>query len=133
MINLAEFFTKGLKNSLQLKNNGAISHNGPWINLYTNTLMDRWHVNDFSSAEYTISADLNNENKEIVKVLITATADDAHLVEYARNSTNIDIIDIEALVNNSYVDVIISPKITKTEGAKVIFTANYFQNQNPQI
>jgi len=132
MISLTEFFTKGLKNTIQLKANGGISHNGPWINLYENTLIDRWHINDFSSVEYTISADLNNQNKEIIKILVTATADDAHLVEYARNSTEIDIVDVEALVNNSYVDIVANPKIVKATGAKVIFTAQYFQNQNPQ-
>lgn len=132
MINFTNFFTNGLKNTLLLKNNSGISHNGPWINLQTNTLLDRWYVNDFSSAEYTISADLNNENKEILKILITATINDAHLIEYARNSTGIDIVEIEVLVNNSYVNLIANPKILKSTGAKIIFTANYFQNQNPQ-
>lgn len=131
MFNLINFFTKGLKNTILFKDNGGFSHNGPWISLNENILLDRWHVNDFSSAEYTICADLNSASKELVKILVTATADDAHIVEYARSTTNIDIITIDALVNNSYVDIIVSPQITKTVGAKIFFTAHYFQNQTP--
>jgi hypothetical protein len=131
MINLTNFFTKGLKDTLLLRNNGGISHNGPWINLQNNTQLDRWHVNDFSSVDYTITVDFDNRNKEIVKILVTATADDAHIVEYARNNTNIDIITVDARVNSSYVDIIITPKIDRVTGAKVLYTAQYFQNQNP--
>lgn len=129
MINLLDHFAKGLKNTLLFKNNGGVSHNGPWINLKENTLLDRWHINDFSSVDYTICIDLNGNNKEIVKFLITATTDTAKIVEYARNSTNIDIIAIDAFVNNSYVDVVVSPNITKASGAKVFFTGQYFQAQ----
>lgn len=132
MTNWINYFAKGLKDTLLLKNNGGISHNGPWTSLNENTLLDRWHVNDFSSVEYTICADLNTQNKEIVKILVTATANDAHLVEYARNTTSTEIITIDALVNNSYVDIVCNPSISKTSGAKIIFTANYFQNQTGQ-
>lgn len=131
MINLTNFFTKGLKDTLLLRNNGGISHNGPWISLTHTTLLDRWHVNDFSSVDYTISVDFDTKNKEIVKFLVTATADDAHIVEYARNSTNIDIVTVDAIIGNSYVDIIVTPKISKVIGAKVLYTAQYFQNQNP--
>lgn len=130
MINLTNFFTKGLKHTLLLKNNGGFSHNGPWQSLSTNAVIDRWHVNDFSSVEYTICADFDSRTKEIVKLLVTATAEDAHIVEYARNNTNIEIMTIDALVNNSYVDIVVGPKIAKLNGAKILFTAQYFQNQS---
>lgn len=131
MINLTSFFTKGLKNTILFRNNGGFSHNGPWKSLSDNAQIDRWHVNDFSSVEYTICADFDSHTKEIVKLLVTATVDDAHIVEYARNNTNIEILNIDALVNNSYVDIIVSPKIPKLSGAKILFTAQYFQNQTP--
>ena len=54
MFNLSKFFNKGLKDSVLFLSNGAMSHNGPWKQVYTNTLLDRFHVGDFSSAEYTI-------------------------------------------------------------------------------
>ena len=64
MFNLTKFFNKGLKDSVLFLSNGAMSHNGPWQQVYANTLVDRFYVGDFSSAEYTISIDFNNDNKE---------------------------------------------------------------------
>jgi hypothetical protein len=54
---------------------------------------------------------------------------------FSRVNTNRNIVDISATVNASYVDVIINPASTSetpnNDGAKVIHTVNYFQNQNP--
>jgi len=122
------------------KNNSGTSYNGPWKQVYTDTLLDRWHVGDFSSVEYTISADFDTNNKEIIKVLITATRDYASILVYARNNTLNDIIDISATVNDSYVDVILNPIIdqalvpaTDFTGTKVIYTAQYFHTQTPLV
>jgi len=140
MQNLKKYLANGLKNTLLFKNNAGISHNGPWKQVYTGTQLDRWHVGDFSSVEYTISADFDTENKEIIKVLITATKDRASIVVYARNNTLNDIIDISVSVNDSYVDVILNPIIddeldpaTDFTGAKVIYTAQYFHTQTPLV
>jgi len=54
---------------------------------------------------------LITNNKEIIKVLITASRDRAGVVVYARNNTLNDIIEITATVNDSYVDVILNPVI----------------------
>ena len=83
MQNLQKYLTDGLKNTLLFKNNAGTSHKGPWKQVYENTLLDRWHVGEFSSVEYTISADLDTDNKEIIKALITATDDRASVVVYA--------------------------------------------------
>jgi len=140
MQNLKKYLTDGLKNTLLFRNNSGISHNGPWKQVYADTLLDRWHVGDFSSVEYTISADFDVDNKEIIKVLITATRDRASVVVYARNNTRNDILSISATVNDSYVDIILNPVI-KIEsdpqinftGAKVIYTAQYFHTQTPLV
>tara|TARA_B110000305_G_C19371584_1_gene604740 strand:- start:434 stop:832 length:399 start_codon:yes stop_codon:yes gene_type:complete len=129
MINLTKYFTKGLKNTLLLKDNSGTSHNGPWISLADNTVLERWHTNDFASVDYTVSVDFDNRNKEVIKFLVTAVENNAFVVEYARNNTNIDIITVDALVNNSYVDIIVNPKIPNLRGSKIIFTAQYFQTQ----
>jgi len=135
MIDFNKFFTKGLGKSVLLKNNGAVSHNGPWKQVYADTLLDRFYLGDFCSAEYTISIDLDNNNKEIIKALVVASLDEAKVMVYSRVNTNRSIVDIDATVNSSYVDVIINPAITAAtpdnNGAKVIYTVNYFQNQNP--
>lgn len=132
MFNLSKFFNKGLKDSVLFLSNGAMSHNGPWKQVYTNTLLDRFHVGDFSSAEYTISVDYDKDNKEIVKVLVTASLDEASIIIYARNNLGTNLVDITATVNNSYVDITLNPTASK-EGSKVIYTVQYYQNQNPQV
>ena len=132
MFNLSKFFIKGLKDSVLFQSNGAMSHNGPWKQVYTNTLLDRFHVGDFSSAEYTISVDYDKDKKEILKVLVTASLDEASIIIYARNNLGIDLVNITATVNNSYVDIIANPTASN-EGSKIIYTVQYYQNQNPQV
>lgn len=135
MFNISRYFKEGLKNTILLVNRNGLSHTGQWVQVYPNTLLDRWHVGDFSSVEYTISVDLNSQYKEILKVLITASVDTASTVIYARNNLNRDIVQVSATVNNSYVDVVLNPVDTLDElqnsGARAIFTANYFHSQTP--
>jgi hypothetical protein len=135
MFDIKQYLKDGLKNTLLFRNNSGVSYNGPWKQVYENTLLDRWHVGDFSSVEYTISADLDTENKEIIKALVTATVDRASIVIYARNNTLRDLITITPTVNNSYVDITLNPATTTpaglNDGVKVIYTAQYFHNQNP--
>ena len=130
MFKLDKFFSKGLKDSVLLT--GSVSHNGPWKQAYADTLIDRFPVSDFSSEEYTISADYDKDNKEIFKVLVTASVDDASVIIYARNNLGTNLIDVSATVNQSYVDIIVNPTTSK-EGSKIIYTAQYYQNQNPQV
>lgn len=137
MFNIANFLTTGLKNTILFRNNSGMSFNGPWKQVYADTVLDRWHVGDFSAVEYTISADLDVSNKEIIKVLVSASVDTASVVVYARNHTVRNLITISATVNSSYVDVVLNPAITdpadQNNGVKVIYTAQYFQTQNPLI
>jgi hypothetical protein len=144
MQNLKKYLTDGLKNTLLFRNNAGTSYNGPWKQVYTNTLLDRWHVGNFSSVEYTISVDFDVLNKEIIKVLVTATRDRASVVIYARNNTLADLVTVSATVNDSYVDIILNPIIIAVDlendipaqdysGSKVIYTAKYFHTQNPLV
>lgn len=135
MSKLLNYLTDGLKNTLLLRNNAGFSFNGPWVNVFENTVLDRFYIGDISSAEYTISADLDNNNKELLKVLVTATLDSASIVIYARNNTARDIVEVTANVNNSFVEVIVSPSLLEDSTLptipKIIYSANYFYNQNP--
>ena len=112
--------------------------------MYPDTLLDRWHVGDFASVDYTISADFDTENKELIKVAVTATKDRASIVVYARNNTLNDIVTVTATVNDSYVDIILNPIIVPEDeeqgilaadytGAKVIYTAHYYHTQSPLV
>lgn len=133
MFKLDKFFAKGLKNTIQIKDNGGFSYNGPFKLLKGNPVIDRWHVGDFSSAEYTMSVDYDKDNKEIIKFLVVGTSNNAKIIVYSRVSSNIDMVDIEAIVNNSYVDIFVKPKNNKFFDSRVIYTVNYFNNQNPFI
>jgi hypothetical protein len=144
MQNLKKYLTDGLKNTLLFRNNAGTSYNGPWKQVYTNTLLDRWHVGNFSSVEYTVSVDFDVLNKEIIKVLVTATRDRASVVIYARNNTLADLVTVSATVNDSYVDIILNPIIIAVDlendipaqdysASKVIYTAKYFHTQNPLV
>ena len=62
-MDIGAYIKAGLQNTLLFKNNLGTSHNGPWKQVYVDTLLDRWHMGSFSSAEYTISADLDSNNK----------------------------------------------------------------------
>ena len=139
MFNITKFFSVAANGALLSKNNGAVAHNGPWKQVYPNTLLDRWHVGDFSTAEYTISVDYNMGNREIIKCIVVANVQTASVVIYARNNLGNDLITISAEVNNSYVDIFVSPvEIVTNEvvtfsssGAKAIYTVQYFYNQLP--
>jgi len=139
MFNITKFFSVAANGALLSKNNGAVAHNGPWKQAYPNTLLDRWHVGDFSTAEYTISVDYNMDHREIVKCTVVANIQTASVVIYARNNLGNDLITISAGVNNSYVDVFVNPvevivdeEITfDSTGARVIYTVQYFYNQLP--
>ena len=61
---------------------------------------------------------------------VSVGVDYANLSVVGRSNLGNDLVDLSVTVNQSYVDLLISAK-TGYEGAKFIYTANYFQNQNP--
>lgn len=130
MLNVNEVFSRGSNNTVQI-NNAGFSYNNSWQQIYDKTLVERWYLGEFSGADYTITVDLNSNNKEIIKCLVIATVDDASLVVYARNNTNIDLVELSAIVNETYLELYISPKDVKVNGAKFFYTGNYFVNQTP--
>lgn len=131
MFDITKYFTKGLKTSIQMKDNGSFSHNGPWKQVYENTLVSRWHSGEFSSAEFTISVDFSTTQKEIIKCIVCNSTDYASLVVIGRSNLGTNLVELSASVNSSYVDLTISPANALYEGAKFIYTAQYFRNQNP--
>lgn len=133
MFDIARFFKTGLKNTLLLRNNSGFSHNGPWKQVYTNTLVSRWHNGEFSSAEFTISIDYDTDNKEIIKCLVCNTPQTASLTIYGRNNMGTELVKLAAVVNDSYVELQISPAAPAYEGAKFIYSVNYYHNQNPLV
>jgi hypothetical protein len=127
-MNINDYLSNGLNDTLLVKNNGGFSHYGPWKNLQNDTLVDKFYIGDISSADYTISIDLNSDNKEILKCLVTSSVNEAKIVVYGRNYTDKSLAEVYALVNNQFVELYINPKNPAFASARFIHTANYFHN-----
>jgi hypothetical protein len=124
-------FERGLKNTVLMTNNSGFSHAGAWHQAYANTLVERWHIGDFSSAEITISADFNDTTKELLKCLVTCGQNTANVVIYARSNFGTDLLDVTVTVNDSFVDLLVSPTSDAYNGTKFLHTGTYFANLNP--
>ena len=130
MINFSGFFSQGLKNTLRVKNGTNISYKGPWVLVYPDTIIDRWYVGDFQSAEYTIAIDLDNNDREIIKCLLVAGPNNATVNVFGRSNITSNLIDLTATVNASYVSLIANPSASAVTGSKLIFSATYYYAVN---
>jgi hypothetical protein len=127
-MDLAKHLKKGLKNTILLASGTNFSHGGDWTQIYPNTVLDKWYVGDFSSAEYTVTIELNKNVKEIVKLLVVATDNKASVTIYGKSSTGRDLVNITSQVNNSYVEIILNPKTVDDTGCFASFAATYFRS-----
>ena len=127
-MDITRILKKGLRNTILLKGGSHFSYEGMWREVQQNLAIDQWHMGDFSSAEYTLNVELGKDVKEIIKVLLTASPNDASVVVYGRASTSRDLVDITASVTNSYVQLILNPKTAEDKGAKAYFSATYFRS-----
>jgi len=134
MINFANYFLRGIKNTLRLKNGTNFSYKGPWVLLYPDMVLDEWYVGDFAAAEYTIVADYGDDDKEIIKCLVVAGPTTANIVTYGRTNLGRNLFEITADITVSKLTVRISPVAfedsTSSLRSKVIFSANYYHTLN---
>jgi len=137
MFDVSRFFGKGDRNTLLMKNGLNFSYNGPYYVVEEGLILDEWHVNTFCSAEYTISVDYDTNNKEILKILVSASPNQSSLSIYGRSNLGSNLILIDSVVNNSLVQIKVNPaNKTQTEkftGSKIIFGAHYFSTQNALV
>ena len=126
MINFSKYFSRGLHGTLRLINGTNLSFKGPWVQVYTNTVVDEWYVGDFMSAEYTVSVDFGNNEKEIIKCLLVAGPNSAAVTVFGRSNLNSNLIDFTATVSASKVSLIANPSTSEVNGSKLIFSANYY-------
>ena len=134
MFDVSRLFGKGIRNTLLLKNGLQLSYNGPYVVVGTDTIQNINSQIQYSKAEYTMSVDYDTNNKEIIKVLVSATPSNSSVTVYGRSNMGNDLVNITSTVNNSYVRIVLNPAqktpTTTYAGAKVIFSATYFQTQN---
>jgi hypothetical protein len=134
MLDFTKFFMQGLKKTLRLQNGVNFSYKGPWVQLYPDTILDEWFVGDFCAAEYNIVIDLGNEDKEMIKCLVTAGVEQADVVVYGRTNLGRNLADVTATVDASRLKLFVDPAISDDSaggtGAKVIYSATYYYNLN---
>ena len=78
--------------------------------------------------------DLSSSAKEIIKALVVAGPNEANVTIYGRSNLNQDLLTLTATVSDSTVTLIAnahtSSDSAELRGSKIIFSANYYQNQN---
>ena len=121
------FFRQGKGNTLQLTNRAALSFNGEFIPVYTDTVIDKWYVGDFASVDYLINVEFNNTATEVMRVLVNARPNSANYTVYARSSISDQLITIHAVITNSYL-TLTATAISPYNGARVTFTATYAES-----
>jgi len=119
------FFSRGVHNTLLFKNGGQFLYKGPWHSVFTNTEIDRWYVGDFASAVYNITVEVDSNKKETLQVMVVARPDQANFAIFGRASIDDELVDVSAVVNDSYVSVRLSAKIPSFEGCKAIYNVSY--------
>ena len=127
------FFSRGVHNTLLFKNGGQFLYNGPWTSIFQDTEIDRWYVGDFASATYNITVEVDSNKKETLQVMVVARPDEANFAVFGRASIDDEIVDISAEVNDSYVSIKLSAKITAFEGCKAIFNVSYSGSINTLV
>ena len=65
---LNNLLSKGQNNTIELSNRSSFSFKGNWIGVYPSTVMDKWHVGDFSSVIYQITVEFGSNEKETIPV-----------------------------------------------------------------
>ena len=131
MLRFHNYFKQSPQNKLSLKNNTQLAYAGKWKKVYSNTEIDKWYVGDYSSANYTITAEFSSNKKEVLQVLVVARPDQATVTVYGRTSIDDSLINISAVVTNSYLSLIANVTDTSFVGTKVIFFANYAECIQP--
>lgn len=130
-MNLEKHFSSGVKNTVKLINGTNFSHKGPWVSVVNSTEIDRFHVGDFSSAVYTITAEFDTNKKETIQAIVCARPDQASICVFGKAGIDDAIISLNASVNNSWFSLVASPASGIFSGAKVTFRADYIETIIP--
>lgn len=125
-MDFTDYFDRGAKGSLKLRNNTQLSHKGLEKQVYNNTVIDSWHVGEIMSAEYTLVVDNGKDSKEVVKVLVVAGPEDAAVTIYGRANIEEKLITVIGNVDLSVFKLIVGPTRAEVAGARIIYSANYY-------
>jgi hypothetical protein len=131
MSNFSSFFTTGARGALKFLNKPSLSYKGNWVQVFTDTEIDRWHVGEFASASYLINVEFGSNKKEVMHVTVIARPDQASYSVYGRTSIDDELITFNASVTNSWLSLKVSPTDEIFKGAKLTIFAIYGETVNP--
>jgi len=128
---VTNLFKKGPNNTINLPDRNNFSFRGRWLGVYNNTVMDSWHVGDFSSAIYQITVEFDSNEKEIMQLSVVARPEVASYNVFGRSSIANELVDISVEVDETLCKVIVNPSARIWQGAKLIFHATYAETIHP--
>ena len=128
---LKNYFSLGPNGTIALRPGSNFSYKGEFTRVYEDTVIDKWFVGDFSSANYFLTVEFDSNNKETLQVLVVARPGHASFTVYGRTSIDDELITIDATVNNSWVSVTASPADPAYNGARISCIATYTQTMLP--
>ena len=135
-MNFSDFFIKGLRNTLKLRNGANFSFKGQEIRVPNPTVVDQWMSGEFATAAYEIVIERGVDQVEHVNLLVTARVNQASVVSYGRVNLGKDLVKFTATSDNSKVTLIATPYyeadgVTVLSNIKLTFKATYSERLNP--
>ena len=135
-MNFSDFFIKGLRNTLKLRNGANFSFKGQEIRVPNPTIVDQWMAGEFSTAAYEIVIERGVNDVEHVNLLVTARVNQASVVSYGRTNLGKDLVKFTATSDNSKITLTAIPYyesdgVTVLSDIKLTFKATYSERINP--
>jgi len=135
-MNFSDFFVKGLRNTLKLRNGANFSFKGHEIRVPNPTIVDQWMAGEFSTANYEIVVESGVNHVEHVNLLLTARVNDVSVLSYGRLNLGKDLVKFTATSDNSRITLTATPYfeedgVTVLPGIKLTFKATYSERIIP--
>jgi hypothetical protein len=135
-MNFSDFFIKGLRNTLKLRNGANFSFKGQEIRVPNPTIVDQWQSGDFSTANYEIVIESGVNHVEHVNLLLTVRVNEVSVLSYGRLNLGKDLVKFTATSDNSKVTLIATPYfedngVTVLPDIKLTFKATYSERIIP--
>ena len=96
---LTNLFSKGPNNTISLPDRSSFSYRGSWIGVHYNTVIDSFHLGEFSSAIYQITVEYDSNEKEIMQLSVIARPDRAVANIFGRSSINQELVNLSVTVD----------------------------------
>jgi hypothetical protein len=135
-MNFSDYFLKGLRNTLKLKNGVNMSFKGTEFQIPTATVIDTWFIGEFSTATYDIIAEYGHDDVERLTLSVASKVGQTSLVEQGRSNLGKDLVRFTATADASKVTVTAIPYyqadgVTPLVNVKLTLKATYSERIIP--